>query len=134
MRYFGTGDFSGRVNFVDAFNVFVGYDMHGMCCEKFEWFVTDVAHFNDGHEYWEARTRAEVGEFGEPKSNVNEIEGWDEYRFDVNWCNVIENMDMRPYYPAECSDIYSPADWIHAADSRMLDGKRIQKGQIYSGP
>ena len=101
MRYFGSDHFAGRINFVDAFNVLVGYDMIADCCEKFEWFVTDVAHFNDGHEYWEARTRAGVNEFGEPKSNVNEISGWDEYRFDVSWCNVIENMDIRPYYDSD---------------------------------
>ena len=32
---------TGKVNFVDENNVFVGYDMKHQCCEEYGWFLSD---------------------------------------------------------------------------------------------
>ena len=115
MRYFGSDHFADRINFVDAFNVFVGYDMYAMCCEKFEWFVTDVANFNNIDEYRLAC--GVINEFGAPTYDVNKIDGWDEYRFDINWCNVIKSLGMGPDYRGD--------DGMSVAMFRMVaEGRR----------
>ena len=92
MRYFSTGDFADRVNFVDNNNVFVGYDFHGQCCEEFGWIITDVDHFDSVDEYENARS-----------IKREDIEGWDEYHFDTNYCYVNENL----YNSTDSSNIFA---------------------------
>ena len=35
-------DREGKINFVDENNVFLGYDMGQCCCERADWYISDI--------------------------------------------------------------------------------------------
>lgn len=59
-----------RVNFVDQFGVFVGYEYDKQCCEDFRWWISESDDIN------------ELKEEKYIPENVN----LDDYHFDDNFC------------------------------------------------
>ena len=60
-----------KVNFVDAFNVLVGYDMSSQCCENADWFISEK-------------------ELTETIEDNGITEGLETYHFDRTYCVEIE--------------------------------------------
>jgi hypothetical protein len=67
-----SGTWSSKVNFVDANNVILGYDLEQNCCEDADWFIADTI----------------TPRIVERESTPEEISG---YYFDTSFFQEIEN-------------------------------------------
>lgn len=67
-----TENFSSKVNFVDTYNVFLGYDTEQDCCEYADWFISEKQH----------------KDIPESLNQPDEMDGW---VFDIDYFEKVDN-------------------------------------------